>query len=402
MKIESILFLGFSVAPDYFQASTEEDPFPQVAAYKYETRLLEGIRSTGTNVDTLVTVATSTYPSNPNLFFPSSLNVQQDHRVKTMPVINLPLLKMSSRFVSALYYLLKWHRPNRVTCVYSAHSPYLLAALIKSLIFKTPFFIFVLDLPEFMNFRKKSWLFHSLKYFDSKLISYIFGKSTGLIVATQQMVDDFPARRNIPYLVVEGVVKDSNIKPSSNPFQAEMEGRKIILYTGSINEAHGVRLLVEGFAASSCPAELWLCGRGDLEDYLTKVTATTARVKYLGFLQPDVVAAIQSSCSLLVLTRDPAEAYTRYSFPSKLLEYLASGTPVLTTDLAGIPADLRVFLNIIEDFSIPSISKALEAFFEETVSSPLEKAQLGRNYVLDCKSAESQGKRIVEFMRSIV
>jgi len=51
----------------------------------------------------------------------------------------------------------------------------------------------------------------------------------------------------------------------------------------------------------------------------------------------------------------------RYSFPSKLIEYMASATPVLTTRLPGIPPEYEPYVYWIEDDSVEGIEHSLRA-----------------------------------------
>lgn len=399
--IKKLLFLGFSVEEEYFQESVKTDELPQVAAYKYETRLIRGLKSCGLNVVKLVTVAASTFPRNQRKYFPGSRHIDSGGS-KTMPLINLPLLKMPSRFIVTLFNLVSMDKSESAICVYSAHSPYLLAATINQVFFRTPFFVFVLDLPEFMNFQSKGGFFRLLKKLDSLIIDWALRRSKGLIVVTSQMIEDFPSRRKIPYIVVEGIAEEQ--KPKKTRAEGEMTcaEKNIVMYAGSLDEAHGIKLLVEGFLLAASNAELWICGKGDSASYLNEIALKTGRVRYLGYLTPEAVVEVQQLAELQILTRNPAEAYTRYSFPSKLMEYLASGIPTLTTDLSGIPADLRPYLNFITEYSEKSISEAIDLFFSTPVAVAKEKARLGKSYVLEKKSAAQQGRKIVEFMRSVI
>lgn len=165
-----------------------------------------------------------------------------------------------------------------------------------------------------------------------------------------------------------------------------------------MNKAYGIAELVEGFIRSDLDCELWLCGRGDLESFLTGVTERCSSVKYLGNITPSQVASIQSESTLLVLSRDPKEVYTRYSFPSKLLEYMVSGVPVLTTRLDGVPDEYFDYFNVIEEFSISGISSALQAIDSLDQDVLLQKAACGKIWALETKSSAAVGRKIVEFM----
>lgn len=60
--------------------------------------------------------------------------------------------------------------------------------------------------------------------------------------------------------------------------------------------------------------------------------------------------------TLLINPRPSNEEFTKYSFPSKNLEYMASGTPLLATDLPGIPAEYKRYEYIIENENIDGIA----------------------------------------------
>jgi glycosyltransferase involved in cell wall biosynthesis len=165
-----------------------------------------------------------------------------------------------------------------------------------------------------------------------------------------------------------------------------------------LNRAYGIAELVEGFIQSDLDYELWLCGRGDLEEFLIDASKRCPAVRYLGNITPLEVSSIQSLSALLVLSRDPQETYTRYSFPSKLLEYMVSGVPVLTTRLGGIPDEYFEFFNVIEEFSISGISSALQAIDNADQQLLLQKAACGKVWALERKSSAAVGRKIVDFM----
>ena len=77
----------------------------------------------------------------------------------------------------------------------------------------------------------------------------------------------------------------------------------------------------------------------DMAEYLIKEMARKQGV------------AEELKATLLVNPRPTTEEFTIYSFPSKNMEYMASGTPLLTTKLPGMPEEYHQYvlaiLNII-------------------------------------------------------
>jgi glycosyltransferase involved in cell wall biosynthesis len=395
---KNIVLLGFYVGDSYFDKYSKDDAFPQIAAYKLEKRFLDALRFGGACVHTIASIAVSTYPRNKNWFFPGGSFRDGSGTGRITPIVNLPILKVFTRLLGSLTGLIK-HKKNGIdaVCVYAAHTPNLLAAFILRKLFGTPFFIFIPDLPSYMDMgMNRSKLLKGLKKIDAYIIDRLISASSGVFVTSQHMVKDSLVWSEKDYLVVEGISNASAVSVES--VNNLPKGKKVIFYAGGLNKAYGIVELVEGFIESEVDAELWLCGRGELEEYISDISSKYPSVKYLGFLSASEVEVIQSSATCLVLSRSPAQAYTRYSFPSKLLEYLVSGVPILTTRLAGIPDEYYEFLNVIDDSTSSGVSAALKRFFAADQQFLLEKAACGRIWVSETKSSFAVGQKIVDFM----
>ncbi|MHA7847586.1 glycosyltransferase [Serratia sp. D1N4] len=393
--MQNLILLGFHVGDQYFESYSKGDAFPQVAAYKLEKRFLESLRSADVQVKTVASIAVSTFPRIKRIWFPAATIEIDGHTVgKVLPLLNLPVIKMASRFIGSFFGLLTMGREADAICVYAAHSPNLLATFLYSKLTRKPYYVYIPDLPSYMDVSlKRSWLLRGLKKLDVALLDKLLSAAAGLLVISKPMIEDTNAWRHKPYIVLEGIAETTPVVRNESTV-----AKPFIFYAGGINQAYGVLELVEGFIRSGIDYELLLCGRGDLEDYLASVSSQHPSVKYLGFLSPDKVAQLQSQAAFLALTRDPAEKYTRYSFPSKLIEYIAAGIPVLTTRLAGIPDEYFDYLNVIEDFSVESIANALKEICSASQEDLSRKSARGREWLLDNKSCHAVGERVVEFM----
>ena len=106
--------------------------------------------------------------------------------------------------------------------------------------------------------------------------------------------------------------------------------------------------------------------------------------------------------SLLVNPRPVAPEYTKYSFPSKNLEYMVSGTPVLTTQLPGMPEEYFPYVYLMGEETEDHAAKVLE----EILSLPLEERQkkgtAARAFVLEKKSNIVQSAKILAFLKNSV
>jgi glycosyltransferase involved in cell wall biosynthesis len=112
-------------------------------------------------------------------------------------------------------------------------------------------------------------------------------------------------------------------------------------------------------------------------------------------------ARVMTNVDILINARDPIHEFTKYSFPSKTLEYMLSGTPTLTTRLPGIPGEYLPLLNWIDAPTPAGIAGAVD----DLIASPREevrtRAQMARQFVLERRSPEAQGARIMDFLHSL-
>ena len=91
--------------------------------------------------------------------------------------------------------------------------------------------------------------------------------------------------------------------------------------------------------------------------------------------------------------------YTKYSFPSKTMDYLASGIPVVMYKLDGIPEEYDPYLYYIKGNSSEDIKNALVSILEKSWEERVEIGAAGREFVLNNKNAKHQAKKILDMMQ---
>lgn len=398
-RLRRLVMLGFLVEPNYFRKYSQSEPYPQVAAYKLEERYVEGLQRAGLVVDVIASAALSAFPWNRRLYFPF-LNWSAGAVRWVLPSLNLPFLNMAGRFVGsfvALILRLQRHSEATAVCVYSAHSPFLLAAFLASRLRRVNFFVIIPDLPRYMRSKEKSSaLLDAAKRLDERLINALVARSNGVSVVTKNMVVDTPAWSRVRYMVIEGLASAAGAETATD----HTGRRPYFMYAGALIGSNGVQALIDGFCATDIDADLLLCGRGELEAYIKTRARQDQRVKYGGFLDQRELALLQRNAIALVLARDPGDAYTRYSFPSKLIEYMSSGAPVLTTNLPGIPAEYLPYLNIIDSADPGIIATALKSFMAQPASVVKSRAEAGRAFVLDRCDPDRTMKSFAVFLES--
>lgn len=231
---------------------------------------------------------------------------------------------------------------EKLIVVYSAHDPFLAAAVYaKKLNPRIKICFIVPDLPQYMNLEtKRGFLYDFFKKIDIKSIEKHMKAVDSSVVLTEAIAHTLHLD-NRPYVVAEGFIESLPKVPAPT-----IQGDTVnIVYAGKLYMRFGIKLLLDAF--SSLKGEryrLILCGTGDAVEYVKNCANIDSRIILAGQISPDEVQKYITSAAVLVNPRPNNEEYTKYSFPSKDIEYLLSGKPTVAFLLDGMPKCYQDFL----------------------------------------------------------
>lgn len=204
---------------------------------------------------------------------------------------------------------------------------------------------------------------------------------------------------NKPFVIMDGLC-DLKLLDEVEAKQ-EVEG-KYIMYAGKVSVTFGVDKLVAAFLSAGLQDySLVICGDGDYAPELKQIAEKNPRVAFVGAVPHDAVVAMEKGATLLVEPRPSDTLIAKMSFPSKIIEYMASGTPVLVTNIPSFEEVYGKYQFRINDESVEGISKALT----ETLSLPeVSLKEIGRNareFVLQNKTIKRQCERVLRLIEEV-
>ena len=394
----AVAFVGSVVSDAFCEAS----PACSVAGNKFLKRLIAAVEeAAGREVQTVSYTPASMFPRGRKILYGTGLRVLDDGRpVTSVPFVNLPILKQLTQGLGIFLPLCRWLWANRasrrVVIVYNVFSPHSLPVLAATRLFGSKAVALVADLPhDFYDFRGWQALLQRL---DFRVQTNIISSFDGQITVTRNIADDFaPA---VPALLMEGgvepaeLVEDEGVRPRGD------EALRICMFSGLLNDINGVELLLEAFAQIRRPEyRLWIFGRGPLESMVKAAASQDGRINYGGFRPNAEILARQRDATVLINPRPSHRAVTRYTFPSKLHEYMLSGRPVLTTLLPGIPEEYHSYLLWAREETPEGLAASIEAVCaREDLTAFGERA---REFVLREKNWERQGARVYNFVSQL-
>lgn len=360
-------------------------------AQKYHQLLLGGFAGNGANVKYFSGLMINRSITK-KLFIKEDDEEENEIEYHYINSINLPVLRQLCVYFGARRYL-------KNICKNAEGDAYVMcdclniaisyAALKEAKKKNIPLIYVVTDIPEFQRGRL-------LKKINDKIIS----GADGFIFLTKQMNEKVNPHKK-PYIVSEGH-SDGSLSQIENSERYEYkDGKKVVIYAGSLKKIYGVKNLVKGFISADIKdVVLRIYGDGDYRQELEELCKTHKNIDYAGVKANSDIVYDEQKASLLIEPRPSDSEYTKYSFPSKIMEYLASGAPVMVSKLPGMPSEYYPYIFTIDDESEEGIAAALKDFFSLPDTVRYEKGEAARRFVIKEKSNTAQAKRIMDFLQN--
>lgn len=244
----------------------------------------------------------------------------------------------------------------------------------------------ITDLPDMLGYNKL------YRYLTGRVIA----GCTDYVLLTEQM----NARVNPsgkPHVILEGHADISMAQ--KQPALTRKRRPRTCLYAGSVRKIYGLEILVQGFLLADLPdTQLLIYGPGDYVETLKAIR--DPRIQYGGMLLSSEIVEKEMEATLLVNPRPTDAEYVKYSFPSKTMEYMASGTPVLTTDLPGMPREYLPYVNLIREETPQGVASALRQVLARSDEELLAQGLAARQFVLEQRSNVVQAEKILNMLKS--
>lgn len=175
---------------------------------------------------------------------------------------------------------------------------------------------------------------------------------------------------------------------------------RTLMYSGALHKYAGVEELISAFMLINEPHfRLILCGDGPLKEFIKKQAQSDSRIIYKGLLpcRKDVLE-LQSKATALINPKRPDTSLAKYAFPSKMMEYMTSGSPMIGFKLGGVPAEYYDYMYVIPDNTIESLSKTIKDVLSKDQFELDEMARDAYDFIMQNKTANKQTQRMIEFL----
>lgn len=390
-----ILYLSVLASSKTLEEARQRNP--QLSGYsmqKFSRLVVEGLTRNGQQVTALSTFYQSSY----GLFWSHRGEKEGGVTYKYIVSPNYEPLRHLWLTIYCFFYILKWglfNKKDKVLVCDVLRVSACMGAVVAARLIGLRRVGIMTDMPGLMVSRSKKSTKRNYISMNTQINKSFLVHFTHYVFLTEKMNEAINVNRR-PYIVMEGLVDADMPVPNADM----KENKRIVLYAGGLHERYGLKMLVEGFIAANVEnAELWLYGDGPFADELPEYMQRDSRIHYFGIRPNYEIVEAEHHATLLVNPRPTHEEFTLYSFPSKNMEYMVSGTPVLTTKLPGMPTEYYPYVYL---FDQGETTEGYASVLHKVLSLPASELQTkGENaykWVLDHKNHIKQTKRIMQLV----
>ena len=334
---------------------------------------------------------------------PSFIEECNTYVLNNKQFLNITGLNLLDRYRVAYNALIKYCKKNSsedvIVLIYAISTPFIKAAVDAKKRFSNLKIILIApDLPEYMSY-DDCILRSYLKRINNRLLESFYRSIDGFVVLTKYMADRLISN-NQPFVVVEGIYNPSDNEPYK-PFNKS--NKKLIIYTGTLDRRYNVMDLIETARwLNRDDFVLELYGTGDTQQEIIEISRTDHRIKYCGIIPRKEILCRQQQAFLLVNPRKGNMEFTKYSFPSKTMEYLASGTPTLINRMEGIPKEYYKYCFCPDSDENIKFTQLLNQILDMDIDVLKKIGDDARNFILTQKNPKVQTHKILELITNIL
>lgn len=308
---------------------------------------------------------------------------------------NLPLIKFLAIGVRAAFTLRRWARATpgktRVALLFNLSVPpaWLLGAVARR---------YGVHLVASLN---DIWVpgalgpATALRRLDYILQQRAIRHLSAALVVSEATAADFLG--TVPYLRIEGGVFPEQVRAGIR--WRRDSPRFTVGFAGTLEPYNGVReILAAAEALADAGVAFRIAGAGSLAPEVARRAAACPAIEYVGALDLGRMPEFYGGCDLLVNWRITRTHDLRYVFPSKLLELLASGVPVLSTRMGSALDGFGGHLLVSDDESAAALAESVRRAVRTDRAELRALGERAATFMAENFDWTLQGRRIRDFL----
>lgn len=197
-----------------------------------------------------------------------------------------------------------------------------------------------------------------------------------------------------PHITIEGFKKIS-------PLYVQYEDNKNVVYAGTLDLKYGIERLVRMMDfLHERDIQLHIYGGGDGMAVVKEAAARDRRIQYHGVVpKAEADSAIQKAMALINPRNENDGEFVRFSFPSKDIDYLASGIPSVLCRLPGMPKEYYGYFVDAGSGQPEQLAEAVRCIYKMELSERNEFSKKAYEFIVKRMDINNQIDKIISLFR---
>ena len=390
----ALLYIS-SVVPD-------EKEFHNPAFTRSGNNVLKGIADAlhkYTKCDMISYLPTPSFPRGKFWIKSRMVVLESGASVFITPTLNVKILKNIFEGIYTFLYVLKWakkhkHEDNKVL-VYNIYDPPISFLYKACKLVDAKLYAILYDLgmpPKRLGLSRATMMAYAIS--ERSAEKYI-PRMDGRIVINESIVHHYAP--GLDYLLVDGGINE-NVISSLFPLTETPGDIYTFVCAGMLWDQNGTKLIMDAMKINTNPnIRVVFAGRGNDVCLIEEATKTDGRIKYVGMLTMEELFKVYENSDVLMNLR--IEEEVDFHFPSKLLEYLATGKCVISTPIAHAQRDYGQYLKVLEDITPESLSNLMNLITSMSKLNLCEKGHEQRKFMIEKRNWDYRTLEILKYMQ---
>lgn len=386
----NVLFIGYAVE----SKKADELTGASVAGNKMQLNIIKNLLKEF-DVNSITVWPVAAFPKDKNLYIKElDIKIIDNFETRRIGFLNIPIVKQIWQTLSVYKTAKDFVKKDTIIFTFNSFPQVGLPMMWLKRKYKCRTISMLADLPIDDK---------SSRRFISKLLRGMFDYLTNIaiesadriIVLNKNAAEIFAPNKK--YIVIEGGI-DPIYNLSDKPNSTILA--KNIVYSGALTPYSGILNLVEAMKyVEKQGIILEIFGSGELEGIVKEISSKTKNVYFKGKVGNQEMQSIQRGALLLVNPRLIADPISKVTFPSKIFEYMVSGTPVLTTKLSGYSEEYLDKMFVVDSDDSKIIADKINYIMKLPNSDLEELAFNAKKFIMENKTWDTQCDKIIKYIR---
>ena len=343
----------------------------------------------------------ASFPRGPLWLKGEDIQLRDGRIIHLMPCLNIKVLKNLFWSFKIKRYIRKWCQQNsnveRNVLVYNIYTPPISSIYMACKKYGCRLTAILYDLgvpPKHLHLSALTmWGYRHMEKVAEKYIPLLDGR----VVINESIVRHYAPDKS--YLLIDGGINE-HVEARLFPLEQTKSEKYTFVLAGMLWAQTGSQLVLDCLASNpDLDIRIVFAGLGNDVEKIKAAASKDDRIEYAGMLNQDELFKLYQQSDVLLNLR--IEEEIDYHFPSKLLEYLATGKHVLSTSIAHAERDYGEYMTILRNATPDGLADSIRQIISIDRGILLQNGLKARAFMLQNRCWSQRTRQILDYISQL-